>query len=97
MYNDCKIKFYESWKWECHELKINQNSNQSTKHGGRKNYSTLDGIIELVHEIQIANKNKRVMSCLFLDMKIAFDYVNKIQLLRNHEYVKNSSGITQLD
>ena len=48
--------------------------------GGRKNYSTLDGIIELVHEIQTANQNKRVMSCLLLDIKRAFDYVNKKQL-----------------
>ena len=32
LYNDCTIKFCESWKWQCHELKINQNFNQSTKH-----------------------------------------------------------------
>ena len=48
--------------------------------GGRKNYFTLDGIIELVHEIQTANQNKRVMSCLLLDIKKTFDYVNKKQL-----------------
>ena len=48
--------------------------------GGRKNYSTLDGIIELIHEIQTVNQNKRVMSGLLLNIKETFDYVNKKQL-----------------
>ena len=49
--------------------------------GGRKNYSTLDEIIELIHEIQTTNQNKRIMFCLFLDIKKTFGYVNKKELL----------------
>ena len=62
-----------------------------TQIGGRKNYSTLDEIIELIHEIQTANQNKRVMFCLFLDIKGAFDYVNKKQLFN----IMNKAKILQ--
>ena len=60
---------------------------------GRKNYSTLNGIIELVHEIQLANQNKRIMFCLFLDIKEAFDYINKNQLLKIMNRAKLSQEI----
>ena len=43
----------------------------------RKNYFTLNEIIELIHEIQTADQNKKIMSCLFLNIKKAFDYVKK--------------------
>ena len=61
--------------------------------GGRKNYSTLDGIIELVHEIQTANQNKRIMFCLFLNIKKAFDYVNKKQLFTIMNRTKTSQEL----
>ena len=50
--------------------------------GDRKNHFTLNGIIKLVHEIKLANQNKKVMFCLFLNIKRTFDYVNKNQLLK---------------
>ena len=50
--------------------------------GGRKNYSILNEIIELVHEIQIINQNKKIIFCLFWNIKRKFDYVNKKRLLK---------------
>ena len=49
--------------------------------GGRKNYSAIDAVINVVHDIKIANLNKNVLSCLLLDVKGAFDFVSINQLL----------------
>ena len=40
--------------------------------GGRKNHSAIDAVINVVHDIEIANRNKNVLLCLLLDVKGAF-------------------------
>ena len=87
------------------KLMINQLSywNQTTdllnqsQIGGRKNYSILDEIIELVHEIQTVNQNKKIMFCLLLNIKRTFDYVNKKQLFNIMNMTKIFSTIAQMN
>ena len=59
----------------------------------RKNYFTLNEIIKLIHEIQLANQNEKIMFCLFLNIKKTFDYVNKNQLLKIMNMAKFSQKI----
>ena len=47
----------------------------------RKNRSAIDAILNLTHDIQLALKQKLITSCLFLDVKGAFDHVSTNQLL----------------
>ena len=47
----------------------------------RKNHSAIDAVMNVVHDIEIANRNKNVLSCLLLDVKGAFDFVSINQLL----------------
>ena len=47
----------------------------------RKNRSVIDVVLNLIHDIQIALKQKLITSCLFLDVKGAFDHVSTQQLL----------------
>ena len=49
--------------------------------GGRKNHSAIDAVMNVVQDIEIANRNKNVLSCLLLDVKGAFDFVSINQLL----------------
>ena len=48
---------------------------------GRKNHSAIDAVMNVVHDIEIANRNKNVLSCLLLDVKGAFDFVSINQLI----------------
>ena len=49
--------------------------------GGSKNHSAIDAVMNVVHDIEIANRNKKVLSCLLLDVKGTFDFVSINQLL----------------
>ena len=63
--------------------------------GGRKNHSAIDAIMNVVHDIEIANRNKNVLSCLLLDFKGAFDFVSINQLLNVMKKLKLSRIIIQ--
>ena len=63
--------------------------------GGRKNHSAIDAVINVVHDIEIANRNKNVLSCLLLDVKGAFDFVSINQLLNVMKKLKFSRIIIQ--
>ena len=47
----------------------------------RKNRSAIDAVLNLTHDIQLALKQKLITSCLFLNVKKAFDHVSTNQLL----------------
>ena len=49
--------------------------------GGRKNRSAIDAVLNLTHDIQLTLKQKLITSCLFLNVKKAFDHVSTNQLL----------------
>jgi len=48
---------------------------------GRHDRSAVDTAMALVHDIQQANCNGKVLSALFVDVKDAFDHVSRTQLL----------------
>ncbi|MBD0342806.1 MAG: reverse transcriptase family protein, partial [Microcoleus sp. Co-bin12] len=49
--------------------------------GDRKNHSAIDAVLNLIHDIELSLKSKNVTSCLFMNIKGAFDYVAINQLL----------------
>lgn len=49
--------------------------------GGRPGRSAVDAVMALVHDVQQAKCNGKVLSALFVDVKGAFDHVSRIQLL----------------
>jgi len=49
--------------------------------GGRQGRSAVDAVMALVHDIQQAQCNGKVLSALFVDVKGAFDHVSRTQLL----------------
>ena len=49
----------------------------------RKFKSAVNAVINLTHDVQHAFNQKKVTSCLLLNVKGAFDYVSKDQLLHN--------------
>ena len=63
--------------------------------GGRKNHSAIDAVINFVHDIEIANRNKNVLSCLLLDVKGAFDFISINQLFNVMKKLKLSRIIIQ--
>ena len=63
--------------------------------GGKKNHSAIDAVMNLVHDIEIANRNKNGLSCLLLDIKGAFDFVSINQLLNVMKKLKLSRIIIQ--
>src|SRR5215469_3636034 len=50
--------------------------------GSRPKKSTIDSVLSLVHDIQMAKHRKKKTSTIFLDVKGAFDHVSVYQLLR---------------
>ena len=50
---------------------------------GRKFRSAVDAVMNLTHDVQHAFNQKKITSCLLLDVKGAFDHVSKDQLLHN--------------
>jgi hypothetical protein len=49
--------------------------------GGRKKKSAIDAAISLLSDIEINKHKKKLTSALFLDIREAFNHVNKSQLL----------------
>jgi ribonuclease HI len=58
--------------------------------GGRKQKSAIDAAITLLSDIEIKKHEKKITSALLLDVKGAFDHVNKSQLLEICKHVKLS-------
>ena len=52
------------------------------QYGGRKNKSAIDAVTHLIHDIQNAFVQNKVITAAFLDIKGAFDYVSKNQLVK---------------
>ena len=50
--------------------------------GSRPKKSAIDSVLSLVHDIQMAQHQKKKTSTIFLDVKGAFDHVAVHQLLR---------------
>jgi ribonuclease HI len=50
--------------------------------GGRKQYSAIDAVMSLIHDIQINKNEKLVTSILFMDIKGAFDHVSANRLIK---------------
>jgi len=50
--------------------------------GCRPKKSTIDSILSLTHDIQVARHHQKATSTLFIDIKGAFDHVSKNQLLK---------------
>src|SRR5205807_4088577 len=53
----------------------------SEQMGGRAGRSAIDAVMALVHDVQQAKRNGKVLSALFIDVKGAFDHVSRTQLL----------------
>jgi hypothetical protein len=49
--------------------------------GGRRYRAAIDAVLCLLHDINKANNNKKILSILFFDVKGAFDHVSKTRLL----------------
>ena len=62
---------------------------------GRKNHSAIDAVMIVVHDIEIANREKNGLSCLLLDIKGAFDFVSINQLLTVIKNLKLSRIVIQ--
>ncbi len=44
--------------------------------GGKRKKSAIDTVITLIHDIQLAKQDRKVISTLFIDVKGAFDYIS---------------------
>ena len=62
---------------------------------GRKFRSAVDAVMNLTHDVQQAFNEKKVVSCLMLDVKGAFDHVSKNQLLQNLHQLNLSNPLIQ--
>jgi hypothetical protein len=47
----------------------------------RKELSAIDAVMNLTHDIELSLKEKKSTTCVFLDVKEAYDYVSIKQLL----------------
>ena len=63
--------------------------------GGHKNHSVIDVVTTVVHDIEIPNRKKNVLSCLLLDIIGAFDFVSINQLLNVMKNLKLSRIVIQ--
>lgn len=59
----------------------------------RKNRSAIDAVMQLTHDIKIAFNQKKVLTCILLNIKEAFDHVSKNQLLKMMKECNLSSQI----
>ena len=50
--------------------------------GSRKQISAINAVISLIHDIQLANNDNKIISVLFMDVKGAYDHVSCNQLLK---------------
>ena len=60
---------------------------------GRKNKSAIDASLCLVHDIQTAKNSRNVFSCLFLDVKDAFNHVSTDRLIAILHKLRMSSQL----
>ena len=60
---------------------------------GRKNRSAIDASLCLVHDIQTAKNSKNVFSCLFLNVKEAFNHVSTDRLIAILHKLKMSNQL----
>ena len=44
--------------------------------GGRKQTSAIDAVMSLIHDIQLAKNERKIISALFINVKEAYDYVS---------------------
>jgi purine nucleoside phosphorylase len=47
----------------------------------RKDLSAIDAVLNLTHDIELSLKEKKSTTCVFLDVKDAYDYVSIKQLM----------------
>jgi hypothetical protein len=61
----------------------------------RKGLSAIDAIMNLTHDIEMSLKEKKSTTCVFLDIKDAYDYVSIKQLLNVMKKLHLSSQILE--
>ncbi len=82
------------WKNNDESIIILRSNIKSTSQiDDRKNRSEIDAVMQLTHDIEIAFSQKKVLTCILLDIKEAFDYVSKNQLLKMMKECNLSSQI----
>jgi hypothetical protein len=59
----------------------------------RKELSAVDAVMNLTHDIELSLKEKKSTTCVFLDIKRAYDYVSLKQLLSVMKKLHLSSQI----
>jgi hypothetical protein len=59
----------------------------------RKELSAVDAMMNLTHDIELSLKKKKSTTCVFLDIKRAYDYVSLKQLLSVMKKLHLSSQI----
>jgi hypothetical protein len=59
----------------------------------RKELSAVDAMMNLTHDIELSLKEKKSTTCVFLDIKRAYDYVSLKQLLSVMKKLHLSSQI----
>jgi hypothetical protein len=59
----------------------------------RKDLSAIDAVMNLTHDIELSLKEKKSTTCVFLDIKGAYDYVSVRQLLNVMKKLHLSSQI----
>ena len=52
------------------------------QYGRRKNKSAIDAVMHLTHDIHNVFVQNKVITAVFLDIKNAFDYISKNQLIK---------------
>lgn len=63
--------------------------------GGRKQRSAVDAGMTLLSDIELNKTDRKLTSCLMMDVKGAFDFVNKNQLLQTCQKNNLSSSLCQ--
>jgi hypothetical protein len=59
----------------------------------RKELSAIDAVMNLTHDIELSLKEKKSTTCVFLDVKEAYDYVSIKQLLNVMKKLHLSSQV----
>ena len=82
-WNSIKLTREPMWltKHDYHIFAKHSNLLHNEQIGGRKNRSAIDASLCLLHDIQTAKNSKNVFSCLFLDVKGAFNHVSTERLI----------------
>ncbi len=59
----------------------------------RKNYSAVNAVMNLTHDIQLVKANNNTVSCTLLNIKEAFDHVSLTQLVKILKKLKMSKTV----